>query len=313
MIRIGAVNLDTSHPHTFTKRLAETDRAKYTAVFNDGFRGDDEVEAFMKMNNIEKRYTDLDEMARNVDIAFIHDCNWEKHLAHAEPFIKAGTPVFIDKPIVGNMADLKKLKEYAESGAVILGSSSVRYANEIRDYLAIPKENRGDLVNVYGSCGVDEFNYGIHIVEGFGGLIDSDAVSCRYTATGENGGKRCDNFIIRYSNGITASYSLFIGTWHPFSLTIMATKGTTVMKLDSQALYQALLDRIFDTMETGVSTLAPFHKLEESVKIMLAGRISKENGGREILLSHIPEDDPGYDGYEFEKGYSAAAAKIYKL
>ena len=55
MIKIGAVNIDISHPLVFSEYLKKTQRARYTAVYNDGFREDDEVEAFIKNCQLEKR------------------------------------------------------------------------------------------------------------------------------------------------------------------------------------------------------------------------------------------------------------------
>ena len=39
MIRIGAVNIDTSHPLGFGEALEQMGRAKYVGVYNDSFRG----------------------------------------------------------------------------------------------------------------------------------------------------------------------------------------------------------------------------------------------------------------------------------
>ena len=50
MYRIGVVNLDVSHPKAFSEYLRKGNRARYAAVYNDGFRGDDEVAAFMDEN-----------------------------------------------------------------------------------------------------------------------------------------------------------------------------------------------------------------------------------------------------------------------
>lgn len=106
MFRIGTVNIDTSHAPSFAEILQKGDVARYTCVYNDGFRTDEEVDAFITRFGLEKRYTSLEEMAGNVDIAFIQGCDWDRHLALAEPFVKAGVPVFIDKPIVGQSARL---------------------------------------------------------------------------------------------------------------------------------------------------------------------------------------------------------------
>jgi hypothetical protein len=49
MIRVGTVNIDTSHPIAFAELFLKDGRAKYTAVYNDGFRTDDEVKNFIKL------------------------------------------------------------------------------------------------------------------------------------------------------------------------------------------------------------------------------------------------------------------------
>lgn len=171
MFRIGTVNIDTSHAPSFAEILQKGDVARYTCVYNDGFRTDEEVDAFITRFGLEKRYTSLEEMAGNVDIAFIQGCDWDRHLALAEPFVKAGVPVFIDKPIVGNLRDCHTLEAWAASGAVILGTSALRYTYEHDDFFSVPAADRGDIVHVTTSVGVDEFNYAIHAVESIMGFM----------------------------------------------------------------------------------------------------------------------------------------------
>ena len=48
MIRIGAVNIDTSHPLGFGEVMEKDDRARYVGVYNDSFRPDSEVEGFIR-------------------------------------------------------------------------------------------------------------------------------------------------------------------------------------------------------------------------------------------------------------------------
>lgn len=139
MIRIGVVNIDTSHPKTFAEHLHSGNRARYVALYNDGFRGNDEVDTFIKNYGLE-RCCSIDELADMVDIGFIQGCNWDKHLEQAMPFIKRDKPVFIDKPMIGNMEDCLTLERLAREGNVILGSSSVRYAYEIVDFISKPEE-----------------------------------------------------------------------------------------------------------------------------------------------------------------------------
>lgn len=46
MIRIGAVNIDTSHPLGFGEVMEKSNRARYVGVYNDSFRSDSEVASF---------------------------------------------------------------------------------------------------------------------------------------------------------------------------------------------------------------------------------------------------------------------------
>lgn len=310
MIRIGVVNIDVSHPLAFSKVLMEENRARYVAVYNDGFRPDAEVDAFIEKRGLECRCATVEELADKVDVGFIQGCNWDKHLNYVEPFLKRGKPVFIDKPMVGNMKDIRRLEALMEKGLKVLGCSSMRYANELTEFMARPEEERGAVINVMGTCGVDEFNYGIHIVEAIGALAKRP-VSVRFDGAGDKGGKHTESFTVLFEDGATATYITVAGVWLNCDLLVTTTKAVYPISIDSGRIYKAMLDRICDQLETGRSDLAPVADILDSVKIMLAGRLSREKGGQVVRIDEIPEDDPGYDGDSFEKGYAAAAAPIY--
>jgi hypothetical protein len=311
MIRIGVVNIDTSHPLSFAKYLHQGQRARYAAIYNDSFRGDDQVNAFMQKFGLEARCQSVEELADRVDIGFIQDCDWDKHLPHARPFLERGKPVFLDKPLVGTLADCRELERLVAQGAVVLGSSSLRYAQEIADFLAQPESERGAILHVFGTVGVDEFNYGCHIVEALGAVLGTGVLSNTFVGASEVDGKRSETFFVRFANGRTATYNTCHGTWQPFDLVITTTKTTYSFRAGTGAIYNGMLDRICDTLETGQNHLAPIEALTESVKVLLAGRLSRERGGGAVSLTDIPEDDPGFDGAEFARGYAAASSPIY--
>lgn len=311
MIKIGVVNIDTSHPLAFSEILLKENRARYYAIYNDSFRGDDEVDGFISKRGLEKRCRSIEELADCVDIGFIQSCNWDDHIKQALPFIERGKPVFLDKPLVGSIADCRKVEELAAKGAVILGSSSARYAEEIVNFQALPEEEAGKTVNVFVSCGVDEFNYGVHAIEIIGGLLGPDGVSTRFAGRAEVDGKKCETFLAKFKNGTTAIYNTFLGTWQPFEVVIQTTKQTYQFRVDSGKIYKALLDNICDYMETGNSKVVSVKDMTNSIKLMLAGRLSREQGGIEVNIADIPEDDPGFDGSLFKKEYAAAANKMY--
>ena len=308
MIKIGVVNIDTSHPTEFAKIFNESDCARYTAVYNDGFRTDDEVGEFMVLAGIEKRYDSIESMAREVDIGFVQSCNWDRHVEQALPFIKAGKPVFIDKPIAGNLRDCLRLEELAADGAVILGTSSLRYCREIQEFRERTVEDRGEIISVMGGCGVDDFNYGIHSLEGMAGLVGEGIDSVRFAGTTSIQGNVADEYAVKWSNGVIGMLQVITGIWLPWIYLVTTTKNMFVVEPDKTMLYRVMLEAICDYIERG-TPMASVPALTEVVKAYMAGKKSRVNGGKHVHLSDLSLDDPGFDGYAFEKEYAGTKGK----
>lgn len=313
MIKVGAVNIDTSHPMGFGEVMEKNKRMKYVGVFNNSFRQSAEIDGFMKRFNVEKHCNTVGELADICDIGFIHGCNWDEHLSLAQEFWKKGKPVFIDKPLAGNLADCQKIKAATNKGAVLLGCSSARYAYELQEFLKLPCEERGEIVTVMGTAGVDEFNYGIHIVEAIGALLGTGAQTVKYLGRGEAQGKYSEGYYVQYKNGKSAIFNTFTGVWQPFEIVIMTTKTSYNITLNSARLYEALITEIGNYMENKSSLLASTDALIESVQIMLAGTASRKNFGQEVALAQLKIDGPAYDGKAFWNEYSAASGQMYAL
>lgn len=311
MIKIGVVNIDVSHPKTFSEELMKGDRARYTAVFNDGFRGEDEVKGFYESAGLENICSSIDELVEVSDVGFIQGCNWDKHIEYAEHFIKSGKPVFIDKPIVGNIKDCKKLLELEKNGAVIMGSSSVRYCNEISEYLNTPPEEKGKLLHVSVTVGVDEFNYAIHAVEGICAVAESAPVSVKFIGVSEKDGEKCESYFVTFKNGATATYHAVEDRFLLFHLTFITTKKDYCVTLDNYQLYGPMLNEICNKVEGKESRIASMKEITDSIRVMLAGKLSKERNGEEISIYSDELENVSFDGYAFEKKYAAAARPMY--
>lgn len=310
MFRIGTVNIDTSHAPSFAEILEKGDEGRYTAIYNDAFRTDDEVNSFIERFKLEARYSELSEMAKNIDIAFIQSCNWDNHLAQAMPFIEAGVPVFIDKPIAGNLKDIHAFEKLDSEGKVILGTSAMRYTYEHESFFAIPAEERGNIIHISVMVGVDEFNYAIHAVESIMGFLgDITPVSTRYIGSGLVGDVPSDSYFVRFENGATACYHICKKGWQPSTALVMTDKTSYAYKIDSNKVYEAMLKQVCAYMAGKPNKLATVKQMTDSVKIMLAGIKSRANGGTEELIADLKESDPSFDGTAFEEFYAASQKK----
>ncbi|HBR30758.1 MAG: Gfo/Idh/MocA family oxidoreductase, partial [Eubacteriales bacterium] len=306
MYRIGTVNIDTSHAPSFAGILLKDNIARYSAVYNDAFRTDEEVNAFIEKYGLEKRYYSLEEMAKNIDIAFIQGCNWDRHIECMLPFVRAGVPVFVDKPLVGNVKDLNKIQELSDNGAAILGTSALRYTYEHDGFFAIAPESRGDIVHVSTMVGVDEFNYAIHSVESIMGFIkDSAPESVRYIGTSKVGDTPCDSYYILFKNGASACYHICLKGWQPSTALVMTTKTSFAYRIDINKVYEAMLKQVCNWLLGKENNLCSVSQMCDSIRIMLAGKKSKTNGGTNELISDLNESDEGFDGAQFEIEYAA--------
>lgn len=311
MYKFGAITIDVSHPKRFSETLLQDDRARYTAVFNDGFRGDDEVEAFAEINNLTICST-LDELADQVDLAFLHACNWDKHLQYLQPFIERGKPVFVDKPLVGNLADARKLLDLSKAGAKIIGTSALRYADDVLAAKSTISEKGSKIMHVDVSVGVDDFNYAIHALEEICTLIDSKPVSVKFVGNAKSGEEVCDTYFISFEGGETACYHNFLKRQCQFHTIILTDKGgDTAFTVDGLNFYNCLMNQVCNYIEGKENILASVEDMLVPITLALACKASKLSNGEAISLDDPRLEDVSFDGYEFERAYAAKAAKLF--
>ena len=314
MLKFGAVTIDVSHPKTFSKVLGDLGRGQYTAVFNDGFRGEDEVIGFSEPLGL-KVCGSLEELADEVDIGMIHSCNWDKHIDYAMPFIERGKPVFIDKPLVGNLKDARRIQALCDGGAKIIGTSALRYTEEVQKIRAFVKETGAKVMHVDVSVGVDEYNYAIHGLETICAIVGDKPKTARYLGKADSGKEVCESYMLTFEGGATACYHNF-GKKFVLFHTLVLTDGAGeeadfAFTMDKSKLYVPMIENVCNYLEGKENILASMEDMLIPIKASLACKASRLSGGKEISLDDPCLEDISYDGYEFEAGYSANAKKLY--
>ena len=69
-----------------------------------------------------------------MDAVIVATDKGHEHVARCKPFVDAGLPIFVDKPMVDNEADLRTFSRWVADGAAILSSSCMRYGKEFMPY-----------------------------------------------------------------------------------------------------------------------------------------------------------------------------------
>ena len=200
-IRIGMVGLDTSHVTAFTRVLNDkTDKNHVAGAQMVAAVKDSSPDIESSYTRVEKYTTELTgkwgvklyptvaELCQHVDAVMIENVDGRPHLKHAIDVIKAGKPLYIDKPLAGTLEDCVKIYQLAKKPKVpVFSSSSLRYAKNTQAARA------GDYGKVL-RCETfspahlephhpDLFWYGIHGVESLFTVMGPGCVSVKRSTT----------------------------------------------------------------------------------------------------------------------------------
>lgn len=84
-----------------------------------------------------------------------------RHQKRAAPFLKAGLPIFIDKPLSPSIEEAQELVETAKKhNAPFMSCSALRYAKEVEDFLA-ERDEVGEILTGNSICSGDLIFYGV--------------------------------------------------------------------------------------------------------------------------------------------------------
>lgn len=210
------------------------------------------------------------------------DKGWE-HVWRAKPFVEAGLPVFVDKPLADNVEDLKIFCRWIKEGAKILSSSALRYTKEYLPYFESTNE-LGKLRYINMTMAKSWERYGIHALEPVYRITGPGYLSVQNTG-GEN-----NNIVhLVHENGIDINLSVIYDSAGS-DLKLVGTKDSVSVPMkDSYYAFHKQLDEFVEYLETGVRPY-PFEETVEMMEIIIAGIRSRKEGGRKVMLDEIRKE-----------------------
>jgi predicted dehydrogenase len=294
--RVGIIGLDTSHSTAFTKELNKADAGteyggyKVVAAYPQG-SADIESSAKRIPGYIEevkkhgvKIVDSIKALLKEVDVVLLETNDGRPRLEQALQVLKAGKPMFIDKPVAASLQDVVAIYEAAKRYNVpVFSSSSLRY------FPGAQEARQGKVGKVLGAdtfspatlekTHPDLFWYGIHGIETL------------FTVMGTG----CKS-VTRINNPDT---EIVVGTWpdnrvgtfrgtrtgtHGYGGTVYGEKGN--LTLGPYGGYNALLAEIIKFFQTGQVPVSPEETLE-IYAFMEAAEESKRQGGKPVTLESV--------------------------
>ena len=267
--------LEKQPPHTFGVR-----GARVTHVWCDNPEDSKRVADAALIPNILEKPEDAIGKVDAVIVAT--DKGWE-HVWRARPFVEAGIPVFVDKPLADNVEDLKTFIKWVKEGRMILSSSSLRYMKEYIPYQTSTYE-LGDLRYINMTMPKSWERYGIHAAEPVFTITGPGYLSVQNT-----GGINNNILHLTHERGIDVNIaSIYDSAASPIK--IVGTKGSvTVPTSDSYFSFHKQLEVFVEYLETGVRPY-PFEETVELMMVIIAGIRSREEGGRKVMISEIRKE-----------------------
>ena len=217
-----------------------------------------------------------------VDAVIIATDIGHEHVARARPFIEAGVPLFIDKPLTDNAPDLAIFKKWVAEGRALMSSSSMRYTKEFMPYRHSTRE-LGEIRFVSITTPKSWEAYGIHALEAVYPILGPGFISARNTGTSER------NIVhLKHQSGADVIVVATADMYGSFGcLQLCGTAGKVQLASgDSFFAFKAQLSAFISYLRTGVHPF-PFSETVELMQLVIAGIRSRDEGNREVLLSEI--------------------------
>ena len=294
VIRLGIIGLDTSHVTAFTNHLNNPKNntgCKVVAAFPGGspdFKASaDRVGKFtadLKDKFGVEMVGSVEELCGKVDGVLLESVDGRPHLAQARTVIAAGKPLFVDKPVADDLADVVELFRLAKGRNVpVWSSSSYRYGKGVAG--AAADERLGKVVgcDVFGSSSwaehhPDLYLYGIHPVEALFTVLGTGCEEVRRVKT-----PATDLVVGVWKGGRVGTFRDLRGGKPVATVLIHGTKGSAT---GESAGYAPLVNEIATFFKTGTAPV-PAEETIEIYAFMSAADESKARGGAAVSVPDL--------------------------
>lgn len=287
--RIGLIGTNTSHAGVFADLLngtadspATVSGGRVVGVWGSeraGLSGMHATAAELQEKfGIDTVAADPTELIGSIDAAIVVDDadGGSLHPSLAEPFLAAGLPTFIDKPMTLSVGEAIALFDLAEKHAApLMSASALRFAPELQELLGrLP--DLGALSSVVGIGPGDWYNYGVHSVEVAQAVAGNGAAWVQ-----QHSSEHRDVTVIGYADDRpTVVVETLRDAVYAFHVNAYGADGFARAEItDVNGFYAGTMAAFVEMTRTGVSPI-PRADTIEILSILTAGQRSAASGTR---------------------------------
>ncbi|MGD0222977.1 MAG: Gfo/Idh/MocA family oxidoreductase [Terriglobia bacterium] len=221
---------------------------------------------------------DYREFLGKVDAVIVARDDYESHFQMAMPFLEAGLPVFVDKPLSLEISELRAFKPYLEK-AQLMSCAGMRYSRELDEPRA-DLAAYGQLKLIRGAIVLSWEKYGVHLLEAVMAITPAHPVSVRMSPAEHASALIC------FDDGVLLQLDALGECPRTFHLEFFGTKRTGAFDIfDNFSMFRRMLWEFTESIRTGQPAIPPARTLE-IMRVLIAGRLARKED-REVLLNEI--------------------------
>ena len=179
-------------------------------------------ERIAKASKIDCPISDFRDLIGCVDAVLLARDDAENHLHFAKPFLQAGIPIYIDKPLALSLDDANNLLSFESYAGQIFSCSALSYADELVPNVA-DLARVGEIRSLVGFTAKGWDKYAVHVIEPLLRFVSKDDEVLQYSRW--EAGSRT-NLNLEFSSGIHAQITAFGDAMIPITIKVIGNIGT---------------------------------------------------------------------------------------
>lgn len=244
--------------------MAQIKGARVTHVWTQDYELSKHIADAALIDNVLRCPSDL---VGAVDAVLLARDDAENHFEFAAPILKAGIPVYIDKPVALSVDALDRLYSLEIFPGQIFTCSALRYSVEL---MLTPQDRLdiGELREIHAVTPKGWDKYAVHVIEPVLSMLGGASEITSLDACAFNGG----GLSVQWDNGLVTRFFTVGEISAPISIRVMGDKGwKDLFFSDSFSAFKAALQDFVDgVLSKSINSSPVFNR--RVVEIVEAGR-----------------------------------------
>jgi hypothetical protein len=166
--------------------------------------------------------SDYREMIDKVDALLLARDDAETHEEFAAPFLRAGLPVYIDKPLAHTVASADAIYGHQRRAGQIFTCSALIYARELM-FTESERAGIGELRRIEGTTPKDWDRYAVHVLDP---MLAAFAGQGAVVASGAGADAKARHLDLRWENGVTGRITATGEDAGPIGIRLIGDRGS---------------------------------------------------------------------------------------